>query len=141
MPRAYGRLLFLQDGNSEGFCTASVLELQRSGECAVRANQDVATDGGKKSDPMPFGRCQRSLRPLRKEGRELSRADSGPVRSSSCSHFRPTRANFHEPSFCRFSKRMPASFKLTGSSFADILYIASTFPTSIAQPSAICTFV
>ena len=56
-------------------------------------------------------------------------------------HFRPTRANFHEPSFCRFSKRMPVSLKLTGSSFADILYMASTFPTSIAQPSAICTFV
>jgi hypothetical protein len=30
MPRAYGRLLFLQDGNSEGFFTASNRRMRRT---------------------------------------------------------------------------------------------------------------
>jgi hypothetical protein len=34
MPRAYGRLLFLQDGNSEGFFTASI---QVSGKATTQA--------------------------------------------------------------------------------------------------------
>src|SRR5580704_15038031 len=61
--------------------------------------------------------------------------------SSACSHFHfnPTRANFHEPSLCRFSRRMPLSMTLTGLSFTDVRYVAAKSPTSIAQPSAIWT--
>src|SRR5215472_13524632 len=36
-------------------------------------------------------------------------------------YFRPTTANFHEPSLCRFSTRTPLPSVLTGLSFAEIL--------------------
>ena len=41
--------------------------------------------------------------------------------ASSFSHLRPTRANFHEPSLCRFSTRMLLPSTVTGLSFADNL--------------------
>lgn len=36
-----------------------------------------------------------------------------------------TRANFHEPSLCRFSTRRHLGWRLTGLSLEDILYVAS----------------
>ena len=59
---------------------------------------------------------------------------------SALNYFRPTTANFHDPSLWRFSSRIPRALgTMIGSPFADILKVASESLISIAQPSAIWT--
>src|SRR5215472_19177315 len=78
-----------------------------------------------------------SLTGLRKG---CSSTDQNQTTSIVIHYFRPTTANFQEPSGCRFSTRTtPCAFTVTGSSFDDILYAASALPTSIAHPPAIWT--
>jgi hypothetical protein len=54
-------------------------------------------------------------------GSRVTNAGIGTALLTTIIYFKPTTANFQEPSLCRFRTRTPLSFTLTGSSFGDIL--------------------
>jgi hypothetical protein len=53
--------------------------------------------------------------------RVTGKVGSGAIPRKTIIYFKPTTANFQEPSLCRFKTRTSLSFTLTGPSFADIL--------------------
>jgi hypothetical protein len=64
---------------------------------------------------------QKSFAQLLMLGSRVTNAGIGTALLTTIIYFKPTTANFQEPSLCRFRTRTPLSFTLTGSSFGDIL--------------------
>src|SRR5260221_12358278 len=58
MPRAYGTLPFLQDGNAEGFFTASNTRMRHPASCRNRATYGFACDGLHLQEGSHFGKVR-----------------------------------------------------------------------------------